>query len=147
VDVIGGLVVGATAVAIARMALPAEGAGIATSTVGARTALRVSLLAVVALAALYGAGLDAHEAGRFCGLVGAALLLLRKRAFDDSVPFLARLARTAAALVLLGIAVWSSTWTIGTGPGLAVVSRMAISAALHASVLLLPAVAFGGHRS
>ena len=51
------------------------------------------------------------------------------------------------ALVLLGAALWSSTWTITTGPGLAAMSTMAISAALHASVLLVPALALGGHRS
>jgi hypothetical protein len=44
-------------------------------------------------------------------------------------------------------ALWSSTWTITTGPGLAVMSTMAVSAALHASVLLVPALALGGNRS
>jgi hypothetical protein len=56
------------------------------------------------------------------------------------------MARMAVALVRLGVAVWSSTWTITTGPGLAVMSTMAISAVL-ASVLLVPALAVGGHRS
>ena len=45
----------------------------------------------------------------------------------------------AVALVLLGVALWSSTWTLRTAPGLAVMSTMAVSAALHASVLLVPA--------
>ena len=146
-DVIGGLVVGVAGLAIARLELPPAAAGISTLTAGARTALGVSLLVVVALAALFGAGLGAHDAGRFCGLVGAALLLMRTRALDDSVPLSTRMARMAVALVLLGVAVWSSTWTITTGPGLAVMSTMAISAALHASVLLVPALALGGHRS
>ena len=146
-DVIGGLVVGVAGLAIARLALPPAAAGISTLTAGARTALGVSLLVVVALAALFGAGLGAHDAGRFCGLVGAVLLLMRTRALDDSVPLSTRMARMAVALVLLGVAVWSSTWTITTGPGLAVMSTMAISAALHASVLLVPALALGGNRS
>ena len=144
-DVIGGLVVGVAGLAIARLGLPSAAAGINTLTAGARTALGVALLVVVALVARSGAGLGAHEAGRFCGLVGAALL--STRALDDSVPPSTRMARLAVALVLLGVAVWSSTWTITTGPGLAVISAMAISAALHASVLLVPALAVGGHRS
>jgi membrane-associated phospholipid phosphatase len=147
VDVIGGLVVGVAGLAIARLELPPAAAGISTLTTGARTALGMSLLIVVAIAALSGAGLDAHAAGRFCGLVGAALLLMRTRALDDSAPLSTRMARMAVALVLLGVAVWSSTWTITTGPGLAVMSTMAISAALHASALLVPALAVGGHRS
>jgi len=53
----------------------------------------------------------------------------------------------AVALVLLGGALWSSTWTITTGPALAVMSTMAVSAVLHASVLLVPALALGGERS
>ena len=107
----------------------------------------MSLLVVVALAALSGAGLGAHDSGRFCGLVGAAVLLMRTQALDDSVPPATRMARMAVALVLLGAALWSSTWTITTGPGLAVMSTMAVSAALHASVLLVPALALGGNRS
>jgi hypothetical protein len=146
-DVIGGLVVGVAGLAIARLELPPAAARIRTLTAGARTALGVSLLIVVALAALFGAGFGAHEAGRLCGLVGAALLLMRTRAaLNDSVPLSARMARMAVALVLLGVAVWSSTWTITTGPSLAVMSMMAISAALHASVLLVPMLTIGGHR-
>lgn len=53
----------------------------------------------------------------------------------------------ALALVLLGAAPWSSTWTITTEPGLAVMSTMAVSSALHASVLPLPALALGKNRS
>ena len=68
-------------------------------------------------------------------------------ALDDSVPPATRMARMAVALVLLGAALWSSTWTITTRPGLAVMSTMAVSAALHASVLLVPALALGGNRS
>ena len=146
-DVIGGLVVGVAGLTIARLELPSAAAGISTLTAGARTALGVSLLVVVALAALFGAGLSAHDAGRFCGLVGAALLLMRTRALDDSVALSTRMARMAVALVLLGVAVWSSTWTITTGPGFAGMSTMVISAALHASVLLVPTLAIGGHRS
>jgi hypothetical protein len=52
----------------------------------------------------------------------------------------------AVALVLLGVALWSSIWTITTGQGLAVVSTMAVSAALHASALLVPALALGRSR-
>jgi hypothetical protein len=59
------------------------------------------------------------------------------------------MARMAVGLVLLGVALWSSTWTITTGPGLAVMITMAVSAALHASVLLVPALALAlvGNRS
>jgi hypothetical protein len=53
----------------------------------------------------------------------------------------------AVALVLLGVAVWSSTWTITTALGLGIVSTMAVSAVLHASALLVPALALGGNRS
>jgi hypothetical protein len=107
----------------------------------------VSLIVVIALAALSGAGLGAYDAGRFCGLMGATLLLMHTRAFDDTVPAATRVARMAVALVLFGVALWSSTWTITTGTHLAVMSTMAISAALHASVLLVPALALGSHRS
>jgi hypothetical protein len=146
-DVLGGLVVGVAGLAIARLELPPAAAGVRTLTAGTRTALGVSLIVAVGLAALSGAGLGAHDAGRFCGLVGATLLLMYTRALDNSVLPATRMARVAVALVLLGAALWSSTWTITTGPGLAVMSTMAISAALHASVLLVPALALGGHRS
>ena len=146
-DVIGGLVVGVAGLAIARLALPPAAAGVSTLAPGVRTALGVSLTAVVALAALSGAGLGAHDAGRFCGLVGAALLLMRTRALDGTVLLSTRMARVAIALVLLGVALWSSTWTIATAPGIAVMSTMAVSAALHASVLLVPALALRDHRS
>jgi membrane-associated phospholipid phosphatase len=146
-DVLGGLVVGVAGLALARLELPPAAAGLRTLTVGARTALGASLIAAVALAALYGAGLGAHGAGRFCGLVGASLVLIHRRALDDAVPRAARMARIAVALVLLGAALWSITWTIAPGPDLAVMSTMAISAALHASVLLVPALALGGNRA
>ena len=144
---LGGLVVGVAALALARLGLSPTGGGISTLTVGTRTALGVSLIVAVALAALSGAGLGAHDAGRFCGLVGATLLLIHIRALDDSVRLATRMARMAVALVLLGVALWSSIWTITTAPGLAVMSTMAVSAALHASVLLVPAMALGGNRS
>ncbi len=153
-DVIGGLVVGVAGLAIARLALPPAcperrarsgveraAAGVSRLAPGVRTALGVSLTAVVALAALSGAGLGAHDAGRFCGLVGAALLLMRTRALDGTAPLSTRMARIAIALVLLGVALWSSTWTITTGPGFALMSTIAVSAALHGSVLLVPALA------
>jgi membrane-associated phospholipid phosphatase len=146
-DVLGGLVVGVAALCLARLELSPAGAGISALTAGTRTALGVSLIVTVALTALFGAGLGAHDAGRFCGLVGATLLLIHTRALDDSVPLMTRMARMAVALVLLGVALWSSTWTITMGPGLAVMSTIAVSAALHASVLLVPALALGGHRS
>ena len=146
-DVLGGLVVGVAALALARLELSPAGAGINTLTAGTKTALGVSLIVVVALAELSGAGLGAHNAGRFCGLVGSSLLLMHTRALDDSVPAATRMARMAMALVLLGVALWSSTWPITTGPGLAVVSTIAVSAALYASVLLVPALALGGKRS
>ena len=109
-------------------------------------ALGVLLLAVVALAALADVGFGAHDAGRFCGLVGAVLLLMRTGALDAAMPPATRIARTAMALVLLCVALWSSTSTIATGAGEATLT-MAVSAALHASVLLVPALAFGRHRS
>ena len=146
-DVLGGLVVGGAGLAIARLELPPAAAGVSPLTAGTRTALGVSLIVAVALAALSGAGLGAHDAGRFCGLVGASLLLIHTRALDDSVPLATRMARMAVALVLLGVALWSSTWTITTAPGLAVMSTMAVSAALHASALLVPALALGTNRS
>ena len=70
-------------------------------------ALGVSLIVAVALAALSGAGLGAYDAGRFCGLVGATLLLIPTRALDDSVLPATRVARMAVALVLFGVAIWS----------------------------------------
>ena len=146
-DVLGGIIVGISALALARLELSPDGAGISTLTAGRKTALGVALIIAVALAALYDAGLSAHDAGRFCGLAGAVLLLLHRGALDDFVPSATRVARVAVALVLLGVALWSSTWTIATGPGLAVVSTMTISAALHASVLLVPALALGRKQS
>jgi membrane-associated phospholipid phosphatase len=146
-DVLGGLAVGVAALAFARLELSPARAGVTTRTAGTRTALGVSLIVAVALAALSGAGFGAHDAGRFCGLVGATLMLIHTRALDDSVPPARRIAGMAVALVLLGVALWSSTWTIMTGPGLEVMSMMAVSVALHASVLLVPALALGGNRS
>src|SRR5687767_5722196 len=107
-DVLGGLVVGVAALALARLELSPAGAGASTLTAGTRMALGVSLIVGVALAALSGAGLGAHDAGRFCGLVGATLLLMHARALDDSVPPATRMVRMAVALVLLGVALWSS---------------------------------------
>jgi membrane-associated phospholipid phosphatase len=146
-DVLGGLVVGVTGLAVARLVVPPAAADLSTLTAGTRTALGMSLIVVVALAALAGVGLGAHDAGRFCGLSGAALLLVHRRGPDDSALPATRMARMAVALVLLGVALWSSTWTIAPGPGLAVMTTMAVSAALHASVLLVPALVLGGNRS
>jgi membrane-associated phospholipid phosphatase len=144
-DVAGGLVVGVAGLAIARLQFP-PAAGASPPTVSARTALGVSLGAVVALATLSGAGLGAHGAGRFCGVVGAAVLLAYTRALDDRVSPARRMARVAVALVLLGVATGSNTWTIVAGPNVAVISTMVVSAALHASVLLVPALAPGRNR-
>jgi membrane-associated phospholipid phosphatase len=146
-DVLGGIVIGVAAFALARLELSPADAGSNTLTRGTRTAVGVLLIVAVALASLSGAGLGVHDAGRFCGLVGATLLLNHTRALDGSVPPARRISRMAVALVLLGVALWSSTWTITTGPGLAIMIRMAVSAALHASVLLVPALALGGNRS
>jgi membrane-associated phospholipid phosphatase len=146
-DVIGGLVVGIAGLAIARVVLPPAAARASTLTALVRTALGVSFAAVVAVAALSGAGLGAYDAGRLCGLVGAALLLMRTRALDAPARPATRMARIAVALVLLGVALWASTWAIMSGAGLLVVSTMAVSAALHASVLLAPALALRGSRS
>jgi membrane-associated phospholipid phosphatase len=145
-DVLGGLVVAIVALALARLELSPAGAGISTRDVGTKTALGVSLIAAVALAALSGAGVGAHDAGRFCGLVGAILLLMHTRVVDDSVAPATRVARVVVALVLLGVALWSSTWTITTRSGLEVMATMAVSAALHASVLLVPALVLSGKR-
>lgn len=147
VDVAGGLVLGAAGLALARLECSPAAAGIGMLPAGARTALRVSLLAVVALAVFFSGGLGAHDAGRFCGLVSGALLLMRTGTLDDSVGPATRMARVAGAWVLLGVALWSSTWTITTGPGPALMASMAVSAALHASLLLVPALAIGGNRS
>ena len=147
VDVLGGLPVGLVGLAIAHVAVPPAAAGDGALRSGAfgagpRAAVGAALIVAVALAALSGVGLGAHDAGRFCGLVGAALLLMRTRALDQAVPPAMRLARVAMALVLLGVALLSSTWTT-SGPGIAGLSTMAVSAALHASVLLVPALALG----
>ena len=146
-DVLGGLVVGVAGLAIARLELPSDAASVSTLSAGTRTALGVSLIVAVGLAALSGAGLGAHDAGRFCGLMGASLVLMYTRALDTVVPPVTRMARAAVALVLLGAALWSSTWTITTGTGLAVMSTLAISAALYASMLLVPVLAPGLNRS
>jgi hypothetical protein len=146
-DVLGGLAVGVAAIALARRALPPAGAGSDTLTIGTATALGVSLIVAVSLAALFGAGPGAHDAGRFCGIVGAILLVMHTQALDDPVTPATRVARIAVALVLLGGALWSSTWTITTRPALAVMSTMIVSAVLHASVVLVPALAIGARRS
>jgi membrane-associated phospholipid phosphatase len=142
-DVVGGVMVGLAGVAVARLVIPPE-AG--TQSAGARAGLGAALLALVAVAVLAGAGPGAHDAGRVCGLVGASLLLLRTRAVDEVVPPATRLARMAVAFLLLGVALWSSAWTTGTGAGPAATS-MVVSAALHASALLAPALAIGSRRS
>jgi hypothetical protein len=146
-DVLGGLVVGVAGLAIARLEIPPAAEAVSTLTAGTRTALGVSLIVAVGLAALSGAGPGAHDAGRFCGLGGATLLLMNTQPLDNVIPPVTRIARVAVALVLLGAALWSSTWTITTGPGLAVMGTMAISAALHASMLLVPVLAPGLNRS
>src|SRR5687767_15006173 len=63
-DVLGGLVVGVAALALARLTLSPAGAGISTLTADTRTALGASFIVAVALAAFSGAGLHAHDAGR-----------------------------------------------------------------------------------
>jgi membrane-associated phospholipid phosphatase len=146
-DVLGGLVVGVAALALARLELPAAGVGSRTLTAGTRTALGVLLIVAVALATLAGTGPSAYDAGRFCGVVGATLLLVHTAALDESVRPAARLDRMAVALVLLGVALWSSTWTIAAWSPLPVASTMAVSAVLHASLLLVPVLARGGQRS
>jgi len=67
------------------------------------------------------------------------------RALDDSVAPATQMARMAVGLILLGVALWSSTWTIATGLNPGIVSTMTVSAALHASALLVPALS--GKRS
>jgi hypothetical protein len=146
VDVVGGLLVGGVGLSLARLALPAADAGTIRVTAGARTALVLSI-AVVAIAPLFAAGLNAHEAGRFSGLVAAVLMLARWPSLDDSGAPWKRLAGMAGALVLLGAALWSITWTIANGPVSAALGTMAASAALHASVLLVPARLLGSDRS
>jgi membrane-associated phospholipid phosphatase len=145
-DVLGGVGVGIAGLALARLALPPAGPGLGHLS-AVRTALGVSLVVAVALATLSGVGLGAHDAGRFCGLAGAALLLVYTRRLDDAVAPVTRMARVAMALVLLGVALWSSTWTMSMGPPLALITTMAVSATLHASVLIVPALAFGGTRA
>lgn len=146
-DVLGGLVVGVAAFALARLELSLSAAGGSSPTTSTKTAIGVSLILAVALAAFFGTGLGAHDAGRFCGLVGATLLLMHTRTLDASASMATRIARVTAALVLLAVALWSSTWTMATEPSLAAMSTVAVSATLHASVLLLPALALGGNRS
>jgi membrane-associated phospholipid phosphatase len=146
-DVLGGLVVGVSALALAHRAISPSSGGISALTAGASTVVGVSVIVVVVLTTLSGAGFGAHDAGRFCGLLGATLLSIHTRALDESASPATRIVRTATALVLLGVAVWSSTWTITMGPSLAMVSELAISAVLHASVLLVPALALGINRS
>jgi membrane-associated phospholipid phosphatase len=139
-DVIGGLGLGAAALVFARVTIPpVAGPGGPGAAPGTR--LGVAVVVLVVLAALSGAGPDAHDAGRFSGLVGAVLLLTRRRTLDDAVTLSTRMARMAVALVLLGVAIWSSTWTIATIPVLGSMTAFALSAALHASVLLVPVLA------
>ncbi len=146
-DVLGGVVVGIAGLAIARLALPPAAGSHHTLAPAVRTGLGAVLIFAVAITALAGAGLGAHDAGRFCGLVGASLLLVHRRALDDALSGASRMARVALALVLLGVALWSSSWALAAGPGLALASTLAVSAALHASVLLVPTLAPGGARA
>jgi membrane-associated phospholipid phosphatase len=146
VDVAGGLVAGAAGLAVARLEVPPAPPGIGTRSARARAALGISVLAVVAFTTLAGAGLGAHDAGRFCGLLGAVLLLKRTRTLGNAGTRLTRVARVAAALFLLAVALWSSTWTIATGTALGRLSAMLVSAGLYASVLLVPALALGRQR-
>jgi membrane-associated phospholipid phosphatase len=136
-DVVGGLVVGAVALALAHVLHPVAGTG-SRLTAGNRTTLGATIIVAVAVAALSGFGLSAHDAGRFCGLAGASLVLIRSPALDDVVSPAARMLRVAVALVLLGVALWSNTWTITAAPRLVGVTTLIINAALHAAVLLVP---------
>ena len=146
-DVIGGLVVGVAGLAVARLEFPSDGAGAGRLTARLRTAIGVAIAAVVALAMFFSAGLRAYDAGRFCGLVAAALLLMRRRKLDDPGPAITRVACVLLALVLLGVALWSSTWTIMMGPGALVIRTMLVSAVLHSSLLLVPALMLRNRRS
>ena len=139
VDVLGGVVAGAAGLAMARMALPSVAADVTRLSGAASRALAASILVAVAFAAYSGDASVAHTAGRFCGLVGATLLLAGTGALDEYVPPGTRAARAAVALVLLGVALWSSTWSISTIPSFPLAGMLAVSAALHASVLLVPA--------
>jgi membrane-associated phospholipid phosphatase len=131
-DVLGGVAIGAAACAIARLEGETK-----------RLALSLATAVVVALWAAAGPGLGSHDTGRFCGLVGAIVVLVRGGALDDPATSGTRMGRIAVALVLLSVALWSSTWAVAAGSALGVLAAMAISAALHASVLLVPAFAFG----
>jgi phage tail tape-measure protein len=149
-DVLGGLVVGVVALALARLELSPAGAGISTLTAGTRTALDVSLIVAVALAALSGAGLGAlmmpavsvaSWARPSCSSTrGRSRIPPRRRrgwpAWRRGSSFLA----------------WRSGQHVDDhdgGRSRGHESTMAVSAALHASLLLLPALALalGGNRS
>lgn len=131
-DVLGGSALGAAAYAVARLEGETK-----------RLALSLAAAALVLVAAVAGAGIGPHDTGRFLGLTGAVVLLVRAGALDDLGTERTRIVRIAVALVLLGVAIWSSTWTIAGSAGLGLLAAIAISAALHASVLLVPAFAAG----
>lgn len=137
VDVVGGLAVGVAALASAR--LPYPDSGLTKLAGSARTALSVGLFGAVGLASVFVAGFSAHDTGRFCGLLFAAFLLMRTKTLDHLVGAATRLVRVLLALVLLGAALWSSTWMPETGGWRAGAVLLAASAVLHASMLLVPA--------
>jgi membrane-associated phospholipid phosphatase len=137
-DVLGGLAIGIAALVLARRVVPPDSALEGTSL---RRAVGLSLLGLVPIAALAGAGLSAHETARFVGILGAALIVLRRHARESAVTRATRAGSVFVALVLLGVGLWSHTWTAATTPMR--VMTMAASAALYASVLLVPAWAIG----
>ena len=141
-DVIGGFVVGVAGLAIGRLELPPAAAGMSTLTAGTRMALGVSLLVLVALASLFGVGLGAHDGGRFCGLLGAALLAhahTGARRFRPAIDADRSHGCGARSLRCGGL-----VEPVDDGPRS---RRRYGAAALHASVLLVPALAVGGHRA
>ena len=147
-DVVGGLVVGLAALALARRTLPPEPPdgraepGRPQAWIGA--AIGAGAIAV----SLAGAGLELHQAGRVCGVLAAALLLDRARVLTGDATPARRVARAATALGLLGLATWSAgwTWMVASGTLAARAGAVAAGAALHASVLLVPVFAFRSRR-
>jgi len=137
-DVLGGLAIGVAAFVLARQAVPRDSA---FANASPRDAVGLSLLGLVPLAALAGAGLSAHETARFVGMLGAALIVLRHRALETAVSRPVRAVRVLVALVLLGVGLWSHTWPSATAPMM--VLTTAASAALYAGALLVPAWAIG----
>jgi membrane-associated phospholipid phosphatase len=142
VDVLAGVLVGAAALALARLL----SAVVSPPTTRPQAAKWAAALPVVLLAAMVGTRGGGDDAGRLVGMTTTALWLLRAPDGElGRVP--RRIARTTVALALLGAAFGASALTLVPHPGLVAVTTAVVSAALHACALWIPARMFGArHR-